>query len=960
MKFGKHIQKRQLEIPEYAPGFIDYKGLKKLIKQCVSTQAPLLLSPAIPTASQANKQLFFAKIDSELERINTFYLRRQGELTQRLATLLDQKDTLISQSCGISKLTSDHATLEEGFRFFNSDLDKLQQFVEVNRTAFSKIMKKWDKLSKSRSKELFLARAVDVQPCFNPEVISELSDKAQNGQLELQAWAEGETVTYTSTSGGHSVTPEDAVEGQLLRAIGAGEENVVRRWATYVAQHDNAKERISRMFQRSMAVSSPEMQLVLDDTGMVDYNYIDRVTERNCVHEAAISGNVASLDVVIAKGANVRARDAYGRLPLHYACMDEFVEIIQKLVAAAPDSVDTKDNNAFTPLIHGIIGSKTDSVKLMLKLGARITDNVPLNLACQHATQSIVELILQHLPAKQPNAEKLYPQHIAARFGRGKQVFSVLKKYGANLNQPDNLYAWSPLFYAANEGHLDSLRALLELQVDVDVIDEKGHTAMYYAAWEGHLNCMLLLATYAKDHQVEGPENNAPPILGSRTPTSIGIENIPTLSLPPPMIPVRHYGQHFLDKTKTFVLLSFDVPGREPIEFYGESRCPAARLTVTSKLSSLLPRSISLPLQDGSNHVYFLVQDLRSFSIDLDIYPGFGSKIIARAAASSRIFTGNSGFYECELFDLRMRAVGSIAFRYQVVKPVESRSLEMPSYRRSSQPGGSEAETRLSGDYLRLFVQVSSDGIPVVYPYLSIPRSRNDLISRLTFQDLSDLTATSTLSLPTDLHDVVGIQKSLAEACWSLAQALELLAADMQLEVHICRPNASEAEESHMSQVQDVNTTMDAVLKVIFSHSQSRMINAAAASPKNVIFTSYDAEVCIALNWKQSIHPVFLCNAFCPSEKHDSSSTTKLPCGVTSRSVKETVRIAEENYLAGIICEEKLLNLVPGLVKEVQASGLLVLKNCSKTSGEKNGNHSGTKVDGTVERNAVVRFFGIS
>jgi hypothetical protein len=29
-KFGKQIQKRQLEIPEYAASFVDYKALKKV------------------------------------------------------------------------------------------------------------------------------------------------------------------------------------------------------------------------------------------------------------------------------------------------------------------------------------------------------------------------------------------------------------------------------------------------------------------------------------------------------------------------------------------------------------------------------------------------------------------------------------------------------------------------------------------------------------------------------------------------------------------------------------------------------------------------------------------------------------------------------------------------------------------------------------------------------------------
>ena len=35
-KFGKYLQKRQLDIPEYAASFVNYKGLKKVRQQCVS------------------------------------------------------------------------------------------------------------------------------------------------------------------------------------------------------------------------------------------------------------------------------------------------------------------------------------------------------------------------------------------------------------------------------------------------------------------------------------------------------------------------------------------------------------------------------------------------------------------------------------------------------------------------------------------------------------------------------------------------------------------------------------------------------------------------------------------------------------------------------------------------------------------------------------------------------------
>lgn len=70
------------------------------------------------------------------------------QLKLRLRTLLNRKRLLQSRSSSASKVSSIYITLDEGFRLFNNDLDKLQQFVEINQTAFSKILKKWDKTSK--------------------------------------------------------------------------------------------------------------------------------------------------------------------------------------------------------------------------------------------------------------------------------------------------------------------------------------------------------------------------------------------------------------------------------------------------------------------------------------------------------------------------------------------------------------------------------------------------------------------------------------------------------------------------------------------------------------------------------------------------------------------------------------------------------------------------------------------
>jgi CDK inhibitor PHO81 len=46
----------------------------------------------------------------------------------------------------------------------------MKRFIDINATGFRKILKKWDKRSKSTTKELYLSRQVDVQPVFNRQV----------------------------------------------------------------------------------------------------------------------------------------------------------------------------------------------------------------------------------------------------------------------------------------------------------------------------------------------------------------------------------------------------------------------------------------------------------------------------------------------------------------------------------------------------------------------------------------------------------------------------------------------------------------------------------------------------------------------------------------------------------------------------------------------------------------------
>ena len=248
---------------------------------------------------------------------------------------------------GISRRSTKFTTLQEGFQQFTNDLNKLQQFVEINGTAFSKILKKWDKTSKSKTKELYLSRAVEVQPFFNATVISELSDQATTSLQELGAWAEGDNVTFDArpehvVSSQHLPgTDEGDADTLLLDTVLSGNLESLRDLLSRLrpagesngAVDASPMERMTRTFLSAINGAPDEALQLLLATGLVDIQSEDDINERNCLHQATIYGNSFVLDYALSKGVAVDRTDVYGRLPLHYASMHGRLGMIDALLS---------------------------------------------------------------------------------------------------------------------------------------------------------------------------------------------------------------------------------------------------------------------------------------------------------------------------------------------------------------------------------------------------------------------------------------------------------------------------------------------------------------------------------------------------------------------------------------------------------------------------------------------------
>ncbi|KAM3436635.1 hypothetical protein MY4824_004228 [Beauveria thailandica] len=908
--------------------------------------------------------------ERELDKVNAFYLQKEAELKIRLKTLLDKKKVIQSRQ-GISRRSSKFTTLEEGFQQFATDLSKLQQFVEINGTAFSKILKKWDKTSKSKTKELYLSRAVEVQPFFNATVISELSDQATTSLQELGAWSDGIQVNFQNS--GHVVTSQHFMgtdEGDadtlLLETVITSNADTLKELLTKMQSASSAEagdnllmDRVTRTFLAAIN-EAPRVSLqILLDTGLVDLHSYDDINERNCLHQATIYGKEYVLEWGLKAGVPVDPNTK---------------------------TIDLIDHDNFTPLIHSIIHGHLDCVKLLLAKSARIdpvseADHVPLNLACEHGSGPVVELLLQHGAKILPDAEGLYPQHLVARSGQSPDLLLLLKQFGADLDQIDKLYGWTPLVHAASEGSVECLQALLKIGADASILDEKDLPAMYYAAWEGHLACMKLLRPF--NNRPRASPLVAQPLLepmGSSSapqPMTLDPDAIPILELPPPIIPLRRYGHNFLD-TKTVVQISFDDASEQPLVFFQDGKYPAARLTISSKNSELIPQNIILPIQEDTRIASFQVDNLDTFSLDFDVFPTYGAKIIAKTVALSSTFKTPQGSTACclPLFDPRLRAIGQISFNTQVIKPFKGQPLEITDFEtywkatsQFNQPTNAVVTgSSLSGDFVRLCVQYTSDGVPVIWPHWTIDCGCLDIaVCRLSLSQFQTITARnasrSDLSTLADKkgENIAEIYHVLATAGVTLKEALVILPHDVHANLQILYPTADEEQALALGPVLEVNEYVDAILTVVFDHARVQRAQSQSSQVlRSIVFSSYNASLCTTLNWKQPNFPVFLCNDL-GREEVESASTMANAHGRRSTSIKEAVRIAQNNNFMGLICYSRLLDSVPALVDAVKSHGLALVMDKSTDSPDTSPladpfPRPPKGVDGVLKNHGILRF----
>jgi ankyrin repeat protein len=197
---------------------------------------------------------------------------------------------------------------------------------------------------------------------------------------------------------------------------------------------------------------------------------------------AVLQGYRDIVQELIAKNVNLEASTPNGDTSLMLAVSSNNPAIVQALIEAGAN-LEATARDGSTALVRAVAVNKANLVELLLAAGANPTPILPHSVVAYH-----LETLL----------------HVAARRGYG-QVASVLLAQGFYIDEDCGpQYGKTPLFLAAEGGHIGMVRLLLDSGANINKLGTMGRTPLGCAAHGGYTDiAQLLLDAGAQPDPVE-------------------------------------------------------------------------------------------------------------------------------------------------------------------------------------------------------------------------------------------------------------------------------------------------------------------------------------------------------------------------------------------------------------------------------------------------------------------------
>jgi glycerophosphodiester phosphodiesterase len=429
----------------------------------------------------------------------------------------------------------------------------------------------------------------------------------------------------------------------------------------------------------------------------------------------------------------LRAKDIFGRIPLHYAAQFGLRVVCQVLmkkmqdwglfnVDGGIDAPEWQDEEGHAPVHLSVLGGhplttmallrgedwdgvssdKAEMRRKILKSSAVLTVATKANF-----TQIVQMLVDAGVDVNWSDRTGETALHVAARFGHAECAEVLIRgaqHQKANLDVAESSFAWTPLHIAAVDGHMSVARLLVDAGADVDRLDSSGWTAKEHASLRGHLDIARLLAAHSRPEldmsrapddkkSAAGPASSEVSSSGNRRPNGSS----------QPVEPIKTFGHRYLtDESMVLVSLgSMDVRKNAKAVTLDKVPLTAAHATKLDTALSVVvsaqgahgePFVVDLPVHENisTDPIVFMTTDAAKVKLLFDIVPTYSgnkNKKIGRGVAllsSIRPAVGNKrmnlqGDVCVPILSSELDVIGTVNFNFLVITPFHHPSMEVTS-----------------------------------------------------------------------------------------------------------------------------------------------------------------------------------------------------------------------------------------------------------------------------------------
>ena len=543
MKFAKSLVRNQ--VPEWSQWYIDYKGLKKMVRQAMNETHKLDPNDEAKRIADTDRIAvpFFYAIDRNLEIVDSFYNSKYTEYTRRLVHLKDkftemQESTHYNNSNSPNSCsdTNDNQEMVAMLLELRAQFRNLQWYADVNKRGFTKILKKFDKKVGTRTQSLYITSKIQILGFFDGQDITSKIDSISE-MLQVispekdQNGSESVYDIYKVQNSSHASLLL-SVDDRLVQAVDSDDAEALLNIMQVTPL--SSKQKLHLLLRAISLNSDSIIPIFVEQCTSELCNNVDGLSDRTILHKAVLyegrrynsedpeitigvssrlsrsARNSGSSDTIAIEKSDqdmansirvflaefkkhedtadiLRSLDRQLRTPLHYAVKYNLINVATVLLLGDPACLEIKDCDGHTPIDMAVLNKNHTILSELLDFN--VTSNPNLLLTAAHLNAEAVCDVLIQKGGYDINYQDEHGEtalHIAVKENHTELV-AMLVKNGAGLEIREYTYGWTPLFIAVVDGFADIFDILVNAGALTEIVDSSGWSPKEHAALRGHL-----------------------------------------------------------------------------------------------------------------------------------------------------------------------------------------------------------------------------------------------------------------------------------------------------------------------------------------------------------------------------------------------------------------------------------------------------------------------------------------